>query len=64
MRPCLDYHDDDDLLNIVDAYAEEHPSFDNSFAEALHDYLSEHDSLTSGQREGLANIIEGFKMMI
>lgn len=55
--------DDEEMLDIVDEYAEEHDSFDNSYAESLRDALAEYDHLTDGQRRGLENIIYKFRMI-
>lgn len=55
--------DDEEMLDIVDEYAEEHDSFDNSFAVSLRDALSEYDHLTDGQRGALENIIYKFRMI-
>jgi len=55
--------DDEEMLDIVDEYAEEHDSFNNSYAESLRDALAEYGELTNGQRNGLENIIHKFRMV-
>jgi len=55
--------DDEEMLDIVDEYAEEHESFNNSYAESLRDALAEYSELTDGQRNGLENIIRKFRMV-
>lgn len=56
-------YDDSELLDIVDAYAEKWPNFDNSFAESLREALDNYDELTPGQRQGLENIVVSFRMI-
>lgn len=59
----MDEYDDNDLLGIVDGYAEENITFDNSFAKSLHAALSEYGELTDGQRAALVNIVKRFRML-
>ena len=58
----LGHYDDQELLEICDEYAEDHPSFNTEFIDSLKDALEEYDELTCGQRSALENIIKKFRM--
>lgn len=52
----------EDLLDMVDRYAEDNPYFNNDFCESLREALDHYGDLTLAQREALENIVSKFKM--
>ena len=54
----LEDFSDDELINIVHDYSDNHSSFDRSFVLSLDSYLDEHFELTVNQRDALEKIIK------
>lgn len=53
---------DEELIELVQEYAEDHPKFDTDFIDSLEDAIGEYGELTSGQRDALENIVLKFRM--
>lgn len=54
--------DDSEKIEMILAWAEDHPEFDTNFVEDMEDKLDEHGSLTERQSESLDHIISRWKI--
>lgn len=61
----MDYCDKDDfeLLDLVEAYAKNHPKFNIQFVLSLRRWLEQMGILTKGQRTSLENIIKKYRII-
>ena len=54
--------DDDQLISLIEDYAEEHPNWDDSFIVSIREALEEYDDLTGGQRDACENIVRRYRL--
>lgn len=55
---------DEEKIEMVLEWAEDHPKFDTSFVESLREALEQYDELTPSQSHALNNIIERFRIKL
>lgn len=53
---------DEEKIEMVLEWAEDHPNFDTTFIESLQEALQQYDELTPAQSKGLDNIIYRFRI--
>lgn len=53
---------DEEKIEMVLEWAEDHPNFDTTFIESLQEALQQYDELTPAQSRGLDNIIYRFRI--
>jgi len=58
----LSGYQNEDLLDMVDRYAEYNPKFNTDFCDSLKEAIDQYGDLTFAQREGLENIVAKFRM--
>lgn len=54
---------DEELINVIIDYADEHDNFDPEYAHNMEAAIEEYGELTHAQREGLENIVTKFRMI-
>lgn len=59
----LSTYSDDELINVIIDYADEHEKFDPGYAHEMEAAIEEYGELTDAQREGLENIVKKFRMV-
>ena len=54
--------EDYEAIELIEAYAAEHPSFDTEFIDSVSEAYDQYGSLTDGQFEACEHIITRFRM--
>ncbi len=54
--------EDYEAIELIEAYAAEHPSFDTEFIDSVSEAYDQYGSLTDGQFEACERIIARFRM--
>lgn len=61
--PTEVFEDAEELINIVQEYAKEHPKFSTDFIDSIAEKYDKYGELTEGQYKAVKNIIEKFNMI-
>lgn len=55
--------EDYEAIELIQSYADDHPSFDTDFIESIAEAYEEHGQLTDSQYDACMNIIRRFRML-